>query len=717
MSSVVRPISVDSDSVIYEHIIPRSVRQKWMRRTSSDRLDLILTSPRDRLKVNKPDKNVGKSIKEDRTNKGNEYGDSIVSHDVQSMKYNDSDVPVIRPESLITPEEEKAVFNAFGVKLRHTGIQSTTKYAPLGNTEGDENAIKHPLEVDAMHLEENIQPKKDLICPETEEKNTNAFMEIKDTKRKPRPLSMPNMTEIIEKNYQMQVDSLSLDKPRPKAYISPHAKVPWKRNIAKKAVEARGSDEKGTKKVFDEKYRQEKNRQATESMSTNNSAILHNKHGGGLGKVEDPMGRQHDISNRIDLDNHRKDLHFVDLVEKHNDAELPAHNEITDLLQSVSDRRRTFEKFDGAGYTGVTRSPKKQVAVSPTADHVVEKANHNKNFHKDKNVMVSEEDSCIKEKQKFEGESKGEINSIKKEGTQKLIKIDNAFPSQQTEVVKHQKAQKVKDLSLEDSHKKLLNIFQSMPTYKPEVKINEKTHVVNKEERKKSGSNESNSQIDKNIAFSIEKRFEKKIKKMVILTGEQRDKELKSKLSSPVKKGTSKRSKTEISHDSAASIRPAESKSSTAIPVTNLDDTTLTVIDDGDHDIPITNLDDLPALSNSSLNLKTNVNQTASGPKNHEFAPTKKPGKYDADRRELIAPKVVFENPVTGLIPALSPKGKSRKVCALMFSCQKTSVYCDINKKDSSSRIQQHILFTFYCKKFQCKLMLEQLIAFKIVGG
>ena len=691
MSSVVKPISVDSDSVIYEHIIPRSVRQKWMRRTSSDHLDLVLVSPRERLKVSKPDKNVEKSIKADRSNKGNEYGESIVSHDVQSMKYNDSDVSVSKSESRITPEEEKAVFNAFGVKLRHTGIQSTAKYAPFGFIEGDENSTKHPLEIDATQLDEKMHSKRDLVCPEAEEKNTNKFMQIKDTKRRSRPLSMPNMTEIIGENYQMQVDSFSLDKPKPKAYISPHAKVPWKRNIVKKAVEAKGSDEKSVKNVFDEKCKQERNIQATESISTNVAAVHHNKHGDGLGKGDDSFGRKYDMSNTIDFDNHRKDLHFVNLVEKHNNAALLPHDAVTDLLLSVSDRRRTFEKYDGAGYTGVTRNFDKQVVVSSNAGHAVEKSNHNKTFHKDKTLMINEGESSIKEKQKFEGESNGEINSIEKEKAQKSSKTDNAFPSQQSQVVKHQKAQKEKDLFSEDSHKKLLNIFQSMPSYKPDYKTDEKTCVVKKEERKKPGnlSTESNVEIDKNISLMIEKRFEKKVKKMVIVTGEQRDRELKSKLSTPVKKGTSKRSKNEISHESAVNNKPTESKSSPAIPVTNLDDTIPTVIDNRGHDIPITNLDELPSQRNSLVNFQANINQTAIGPKQREPVPTKKPGKYDADRRELVAPKVVFENPVTGLVPALSPKGKSRKVCTFMLI--KVSVYCNINREDSRSRIQQHI--------------------------
>ena len=648
MASAVEPISVDNDSVIYEHIIPRSVRQKWMRRTSTGHLDLILTSARECMNLNKPEQIVVNSLKSDKAKKGLGYGDSIVSRDVQNFNDNSNDIHHSKSESLITPEEEQAVFTAFGVKLRHTGTHISVKPA---------------LELGAKQIEENGNSKQNLCGSAGKEKNSSAQIQLRNITKKPRPLSMPTMTDKTETNYQIQADNVSMSKPKPKAYISPHAKVPWKRNITKNTVDHKESDGKAVNSTPSKRHGQENSMKTIGSGQIDSAALLSNESKSGMGKVNDLPSSRPDRYRKVKLIHEENHLGLpVNLGGKPHSSDILSSKDVVSALQSVSDRKKPFEKQDGTEHTRVAGSLSK---------YSVEKSSHNGNFCNEKKLMLNESGNKSLEKQTVEGPNIKEIDTNNKENIKSFSGINRELYDQQTGVSKDtRKPIKDKYSSLNENHRKLLDMFQGMPVNKPDYNTEKSTEMACSTERNttKSLGNESNTEIDKNISLTVGRKYEKKIKKMMIMTGEQRDRELKSKNSTPINKKVPKGIKIEIPHKSSVSTDTVNrAKVNTGIPVTNLDDTIPVLAHNNDQGIPITNLDDLPA-PNSSSNLQAKTNKTTFNPRHLDNTPPKKPGKYDADRRALVAPKVVFDSPVTGLLSALSPKEKAnRKVCKLRF--------------------------------------------------
>jgi len=657
MASAIRPISVDNDSVIYEHIIPRSVRQKWMRRASIDHLDLIPTSPREHLGPKKRDSSVGSSLGSDESVKGVEYGDSIVSHDVQSIKNNSNGVIDSRSESLITPEEEKAVFNAFGVKLRHRGIHAITKSSPPVTRDNIENHPQPATEVKNKPLGKHGYSQRDLSGAERKENTAIANIQARDAAKRQRPLSMPITTDKIEMDFETQGDGFNVSKAKPKAYISPHAKVPWKRKMVAKVLETKGTNISNTQSASGEKNEQEKHRKILHNIPKSDVLAHSKKHGNTRQNRYDLCDNQSSKSNKVSLDFHKSETRDLFSRESPHNGEVMGSNEDSDLLHSVTERRKTFEKYGGRVHTEVFGSQDKEVVALTNEKNTTEKR---KIFHYDGNEVKDKSNIDFKNTHEVDRKSSRGNKFAAAVKTQASNKIGSESTDQK--ILKHQKKSKEKLFITENSQENSSNVFQSVPSQKQDDRFDKVTKLVSEKTSKQPEvqSNAKSTIGNTDDAFILRRKFEKKINKMVILTGEQRDRELKSKQSKIVKKEASKGSEGKVSQKLAIAREiPKEASNQADIPVTNLDDTMQNVAQNPDHDIPITNLDEISPPGLPIRKTENDIGKSIPFASNLVIFPPKKPGKYDADRRELVAPKVVFESPVIGLVSALSPKGKS----------------------------------------------------------
>ena len=669
MASAMRPISVDNDSVIYEHIIPRSVRQKWMRRASIEQLDLIPTSPREHLGPKKQDRSVRRSFGSDESVKGVEYGDSIVSHDVQSIKNNSNGVFDSKSESLITPEEEKAVFNAFGVKLRHRGIHSTAKSNSSASREDIESHLQPATEVKNKHLGKHGYSQRDLSGSERKENTTIANSQARDTAKRQRPLSMPIITDKINMDFETQGDGFYLSKPKPKAYISPHAKVPWKRNMVTKIVEPKGTNISNTQRTSGGKSEQEKHKKTVHNIPTSDVVAHPKENENRVQNNHSLHDSQNSKGNKVNLGYQKSEIHDLVSRESPHNGEVVRSNAESDLLHFVSERRKTFENYGGRAHMGVLGSQDREVVALTNEGNITEKS---KMLCHDSNEVKEKSSIDFEKIHKVERKSSRENKYGSAEKTQTFDKI--CSENSDENILKHEKKGKGKLLLEENNQKKSSNIFQSVPPQKRDDRSYKVTNLVSEKTSKQPEvqSNADSTIVSTDEAFILRRAFEKKINKMVILTGEQRDRELKSKQSTIVKKEASKGSEVKVSQKVAiAKEKPKEASNHADIPVTNLDDTMQNVVQNQAYDIPITNLDELSPPGPTKGEMEVNSGKSMPISSNLVIVPPKKPGKYDADRRELVAPKVIFESPVVGLVSALSPKRKSYgKVCKFLFSCE-----------------------------------------------
>lgn len=587
-------MAVENDSVIYEHIIPRSVRQKWMRKASIEHLDLVTSHVgRERHKLKQPDNVVQNSFKQ----KENDYGYSIVSHDVLDYDHGAG--------GLITPEEEKAVFNAFGVKLRHIGIHLPAKKRPANFNESisnDDSSI-------------SVQQNEVKLSKEPSVKDQNVVaktgVKLREGARKVRPLSMPVISDEIEKNYQLLAGSSVMGKETHKAYISPHAKVPWKRNLVAK-----------------------------------NDEIISPKSEGEMFTVNEDE-RNEEIKSKRHLNESDKQ----NMKEKRIDGKPASNEEKNNILQSVSERLKSFEKYDQSEKNYKKGTVGDNISLSGHQSQVSEKHGQ-KSIKKEKIVNV--DDGSNKQIHIRNG-----MNLNANNPDMQILKSGNEVSSHDLVNVESKMNEKTNKDKIMNANKQnnLLNIFQTSPIDKPEIAPDKKNDDDEKVGEK--GNNiidGSDAEIDKNIVLSLRKSFEKKVKKMVILTGEQRERELRShKGKTKMEKSTEKSGERLFVESDLKVDKAKEIKNMTeVIPITNLDDAMPVV--NKNQEIPVTNLDDVPSPKHSSNQNK--VDKTGISERNFKIVPNKKPGKYDADRRELVAPKVFFEKPVIGLVSALSPKGK-----------------------------------------------------------
>lgn len=779
MASAIKNISLDNDSVIYEHIIPRSVRQKWIRRASIDHLDLEVTSPRGRArsKENVFEEEV-KPKKIESENAENDFGDSIVSHDVQDLVKNENILDG-NDIGLITPEEEKAVFNAWGVKLRRVGKNNEIKIRPGSFHESNLIKIDPPA---AKQVSPSLQkPSKDELIASSPSTINNKveIVKLRENSRRPRPKSMPAMTQEMESDYKNILENSNTSKPKPKAYISPHAKVPWKRfmNAANDLIVEK-------EKVTDNEPHQKQNDNNIEK----DCGVKENRQ---VEKIDDDTKKEM-VENRFDEKSKANDQRMenqFDVAQKQNinDDKICSESDNKDsgstpVLLSIFERMKSFENVDKHKRGQVTDSRIKKCEPS-TEDNKISKVNNDslqgikkiavipksaENVTIKKNLPESEKsrnkhEESLKEnpatvvpfvtKQNGFEEENYEISFVTNE-SQNIADIKTDLPSSNLKMKEELNNQGTKLGSISDSsnknstsgnsHKMLLDIFQSEPVSKEETNqenadkeallLKEKEDYEKNEDEEKS----DNSTIDKSIVFTALKTYEKKINKLVIQTGEQREKQLKSrqkKISNSKKEGNenvgdieSKSTQQQLQNgsnlvkkkhvsedkqakdneflhgeakekkDNGNSVKSvvhngghvtAESnipvkemaKSKSVIPVTNIDDLKLLPKESGQN-IPVTNLDEpsLPSTNGIVLpsSLKRENKQTNKSGSKIVITPKKKPGKYDADRRALVAPKVFFEHPVTGLKSSLSPKGKKKEKVIYIFCEHFIGIRCII---------------------------------------
>ncbi len=250
MASVMNSPQIDNDSVVYEHIIPRSVRQRWVRRSSVGSFD------QDLLPV---DISSQKEISLDT---------DLVSHDAHIEKGSKRNKDQSIESDHITEEEEIAVFNAWGVKLRHVSKRNkSTVNIEAGditrNKQGkievsDLNSVKNSNETQANMTDMNKQSNSSYLSQNNSRNKTmtgtspkviESSMKIK----RERPKSMPVISAEKINDYNKATDNRPSKHAAPKAYKSPHAKVPWKRPDNLKLSPRRSSSEDQiVNKVLDE---------------------------------------------------------------------------------------------------------------------------------------------------------------------------------------------------------------------------------------------------------------------------------------------------------------------------------------------------------------------------------------------------------------------------------------------------------------------------------
>ena len=770
MASAVKGIPLDNDSVIYEHIIPRSVRQKWIRRASIDHLDLEVTSPRGRVrsKENVFEEKI-KPKKKESEKAENDFGDSIVSHDVQDL-VNNENILDGKDIGLITPEEEKAVFDAWGVKLRHVGKNNEIKLRPGSFHES--NLIKiDPSSVKEVSPSLQKPPKdKTFDTSSSIAENKGTIVKLRENYRRPRPKSLPAMTQEMENDYKNSFENNSTSRSKPKAYISPHAKVPWKRFMkAKTSNDLIIDKEKVTESKLYQKqndnnipkdYQVRESRLVEKTVDKTKKEIVANNFDEEPEESDQPKENQFDIAQKQNTNN--------DMISTESDNK---DSGTMSVLLSVFERMKSFENIDkhkkeqgkelkkvkkGEASTKsekiskVNNDPlqgiKKIDMVTKTAENVTIKTNvsESENSGKEHEESVKESSAIVVPFVKQIGfvEEKNGV-SFDKGGDDKKPDIKTDIPSSNLTMMEEMKNHDQKLGSISDSgnkndisgnsHQTLLDIFQCGPVskegtnqenaYKEAMLPKQKVGYDKNQDEEKLDS----SAIDKSIVFTALKTYEKKINKLVIQTGEQREKQLKSRKNniSSIKRAEDERvedtesnskkqelqngsilaKKTNLSgekeakennfvHGEAKEKRNGKSikdktilqngnhetaekeiqvdeiaKAKSVIPVTNIDDLT-PLPKESIKNIPVTNLDEpsVPVTNGLVLpsSLKRENQQANKSESKIVIPPKKKPGKYDADRRALVAPKVFFENPVTGLKSSLSPKGKKKaKVISL----------------------------------------------------
>ena len=742
MASAVKNISLDNDSVIYEHIIPRSVRQKWIRRASIDHLDLEITSPRGRVRSKEnvfEDEIKPKKIESE--NAENDFGDSIVSHDIQDLTNNENILDG-KNIGLITPEEEKAVFDAWGVKLRHVGKNSEIKLRPGSFCES--NLIK----IDPSSVKEVLpslqQPPKDKIfhTPSSITGNEGAIVKLRENSRRPRPKSLPAMTEEMENDYKNSFENNNTSRSKPKAYISPHAKVPWKRFMKAKTSNNLIIDKE---KVTENKpYQKQTDNNIPKDYEVRENVLVE--------KIVDDT-KKDIIANNLDNDIAQKQNTNNDTVSTESDNE----DSGTTVLLSVFERMKSFENVDkhtkeqggdsrkvkkGEGSTKgektskVNTDPLKGIKkidmITKTAENVTIKKNlpESENSGKKHEESVKESDKGVDgKKANIKTDLPASNSTIKEEKSNHDKKLGSISDSSNNNIISG------------NSHKTLLDIFQSGPVSKEDTSqenaYKEAMVPKQKEGYDKNQDEEEldSSAIDKSIVFTALKTYEKKINKLVIQTGEQRERQLRSKKNniSSIKRAEDERiedtesnsrkqelqngsiltkkktlseekeAKENFLHGEAKEKRNGKSvkdktilqngsckteekdilvnevtEPKSVIPVTNIDDLT-PLPKENVKNIPVTNLDEPSVPLTNGIVLPSSLKrENQQGNKSESkivIPPKKKPGKYDADRRALVAPKVFFENPVTGLKSSLSPKGKKKaKVISFHILCSFSKV-------------------------------------------
>ncbi|XP_065068042.1 uncharacterized protein LOC135693472 [Rhopilema esculentum] len=677
MAFTAKKLPVASDNVIYEHIIPRSVRQQWMRRASVDPLELVDATPKDKHYIYQdrrgPDGTSESTSKNSVANTDNNYGSSIVSHDIQEIH----DIKL--SEALISPEEELAVFTAFGVKLRHTSRDKIGKKR-LSNLFEGKLCQNLKEEVEEIKSNKPLQPRKEGGLEfETNSNNVSDsnIVKLRGSIKKARPMSMPIISQ--ESVLKLDAEMAAPFKERPKAYISPIAKVPWRRNLTASADNNSNISNRETRNQKGKEDSNDTKKAETPSFLLQRSQTLNHKEKG----------------NKLDSESPKiEDLRKRPVIEEKAKAEsVKEYKEGKNSWPSISERCQSFEHLEnGDKKAKIDLSNRNIDKNTAQVDTILSDENTPLPNGNDKQLSIliehiSEQPNDIREHaenelnftQHKETETRhSDVDS--KDSSFKEISFEsvhaNGIPLKESnDTSENKNTLPIKD----NNYKALLNIFKKEPITSQEDQleyVNSGIDSKGKKENRAKLQDEDNSVetfgIDHVIAPSTLQNYEKKINKMIIRTGEQREKQLHSSKNKDL--GAHKL-------DVQNNLRLTDGQKTkekrkldviAPIPVTNLDDMMPVSNGDGSH-IPVTNLDEpSECVPKSDKINKHSIGNTIS--KQEDERPktltSKKPGKYDADRRELVAPKVYFEKPVTGLVSSLSSKGKKggKKKMRVSFS-------------------------------------------------
>ena len=673
MAFTAKKMPVASDNVIYEHIIPRSVRQQWMRRASVDPLEIVDATPKDKHSIYQDrrgsDGTSESSSKNSVENTDNNYGSSIFSHDIQEIH------DIRLSEALISPEEELAVFTAFGVKLRHTSKDKIGKKRLSDLFEGN---LCHNLKKEVEKIKSNkpLLPRKEEGL-EFETNSTNVshsnIVQLRGSIKKPRPMSMPIINQ--ELDLKLDAEIAAPFKERPKAYISPIAKVPWRRNLTASADDNSNISNKESRFQKGKEDSNDTNKTETPPFIFQRSQTLNHKEKGKKIKTESPK---------------IEDLRKRPVIEEKAKAEsLEEYKEGKNTWPSILERCQSFEHLEkGDKKAKIDLTNRKVDKVIVQADTILRDENKplpNGNDNQLSSLIenISEQPNDIREhaendpnltqhKETETGhsdvDSQDSILSFKEISPESdqpdKIVYANGIPFKESDDTRENK----NTLPIkENNYKALLNIFKKEPVTSKEDQLEYVNSGTESKDKKKNGvklqvgdNSVESFGIDHVIAPSTLQNYERKINKMIIRTGEQREKQLHSSKSKDL--GAHKldvQSNLRLT-DGQKTKEKRKLDVTSPIPVTNIDDMMPVSNGDGSY-IPVTNLDE-PSESvpkADKLN-KHCIGNTISKQENEKpkTLTSKKPGKYDADRRELVAPKVYFEKPVIGLVSSLSSKGK-----------------------------------------------------------
>eukprot|EP00794_Sanderia_malayensis_P015894 gene15894-17494_t len=676
MASVARPAQIDSDSVIYEHIIPRNVRQSWLRRSSFGSYDFH-QEHQEFSSIDVPTKDCPLDT-------------NLVSHDVQveSMKSKE-----LRIESEhITEEEEIAVFNAWGVKLRHIrkrskdntgGVTETSGLSERKGVPGEEltmpsgskslhscketekNSIDKSNIIKTIKQSEN-KPRSHADVSKESSKVLESVKVIKQSQSKPRshpdisnnlpkattetsarlkkerPKSMPliNTEKLNECNKEVGVGVGSQRQSVPKAYKSPNAKVPWKRPASMK-TSPRGSN-----------FEHKSNKISTSDENIN-IVILPNETENKVTKL-DSVGDNKPASDEVDIecliDEKLKNVAKHGRSSKINNVYGISKANGNEELLSVLKRRRSFERLD------IEMESQQSLSVQHQKDL---KSVVNRDAEIGQVVMGNKTGSAHLQ------ESKNDKDRLEKVDQMNLVEDREKVQKFQGDksVISDDRRRDEKPFG--SQLKKSFTSEEKLAGKKSEVDANGNDSMTANLKALDIESMVEKSQVI--LPVTKVKERKRKVGNMIIQSGDLREQQEKLKpqvTGVEIDQGRKAAGNTSIAKSQMvveSEVVKSEMMEQCQIPVTNLDEM---IMDNNEEKapIPVTNLDDIPNAckrekpSLNLTNLKSKKGNSSGNFGGQHFCPIKKVDYNDS--RELITPKVYFEKPI-GLKSVLSPKRKS----------------------------------------------------------
>ena len=696
-----RQASVPQDNVIYEHIIPPAVRKKWIRQTSVDK-DENLSQLVGHQKVTRSysSEALRKSdIQLDphrcSTPEG-EFGDSIVSHDVQNSLGESRFVNSEETEEALSPrnksetvsEEEEVTHAAFtwGVKLRHVELKL--------DTSGSKSVSSKPK----------------------------------------RPVSMPVFTN----NFLNEISGLKAQEKvaPPKSYKSPHAKVTWKRPVPPKG----NSHDNGLKVSAPQSHHlsnsQIKRKDASPEPESNkvNVVSLHQspleshkfKSDDHIAKISLAMSPQRET---LSLEMHDNDTPTISkstydssvnddrtpcelkLISNSHQNNIKTSNvhiqseekqqthegdniSMKDALRFFSERSKSSNRSNTNSYLGSSRLKKGPLIQKNDQSNCTQKSQRDSEIQNSNLVQTELHLISIPNQQVSQlTNSMDDLNqsTVVGENQNSSVAVQaecalNSVSSKQLKTVPDYLSSKPScDIATDsgrNSHSDsssssiMQNDHSSVLSEKHDKKIDMEVDTTRPSQngvtKPNTPSENFHTSHSPDIQFIIARAKKRKVGSLTIQSGDTRDKEislLQSKNRQPNTKDKKEQPQVNICYSSDANKKKQSYHKD--IPITSIDDVPVSNIDKTrvSSNVPVTSIDDIPISSiditepsdqASLISLKFSTDNKFSTDTDSDDDSGDENVETDA-KSELTPPAVVFDHPVTGLKPILSPERSKRK--------------------------------------------------------